>query len=454
MVDSSHSLGKETARPGIWGDRCLLIIAVVLAGYAFTGKGFAYVGFPPLYVGEMVYLISVVAFLRSGCIVGSFATLPSLFLALSMTWVLLRTVPYVDIYGVDALRDSVVIIYGGFAFIVIALLLQDSRRIDTILRYYVRFVAVFVPVIPCLLAINHYLYEYIPLLPGANTPIIELRASEVAVHVAGASVFALAGFYQPGWRWILAAGVATVMAASSSRGAMLAFAVPVMLAAIVVGKARALARIVVVLLLVVFAAIMARTTFGEYRMASPTAERSVDPQQIVDNVVSTFSESGNNQVESTKAWRLQWWNIIVVDTIFGPNFWTGRGFGLNLADADGFQRGDQTDLPALRSPHNVHMTILARAGVPGLTLWFAFLTSWFGAMLRGTLTAQQRGQVGWSRLFLFVGCYVLSCIINATFDVAIEGPMQGIWFWCLIGFGIGTLMVYRADGVTVDRPGH
>jgi hypothetical protein len=454
MVDSSHSLGRATARPDILGDRCLLIIAVVLAGYALMGKGFAYVGLPPLYVGEIVYLIGVVAFLRSGCIVGSFATLPSLFLALSMTWVLLRTVPYVDVYGVDALRDSVVIIYGGFAFIVIALLLQDSRRIDTILRYYVRFVAVFVPVIPCLLAIDHYLYEYIPLLPGANTPIIGLRASEVAVHVAGASVFALAGFYQPGWRWILAAGVATIMSASNSRGAMLAFAVPVMLAAIVVGKARALARIVVVLLLVVFAAIMAGTTFGEYRMASSTAERSVDPRQIVDNVVSTFSESGNSQVESTKAWRLQWWKIIVEDTIFGPNFWTGRGFGLNLADADGFQMGDQPDLPALRSPHNVHMTILARAGVPGLTLWFAFLTSWFGAMLRGLLTAQQRGQVGWSRLFLFVGCYVLSCIINATFDVAIEGPMQGIWFWCLIGFGIGTLMVYRADGVTVDRPGH
>ena len=32
---------------------------------------------------------------------------------------------------------------------------------------------------------------------------------------------------------------------------------------------------------------------------------------------------------------------------------------------------------------------------------------------------------------------------SMTFDVALEGPMQGIWFWCLIGFGIGATMIYR-----------
>jgi hypothetical protein len=200
-----------------------------------------------------------------------------------------------------------------------------------------------------------------------------------------------------------------------------------------------------------FAAIIVESTFGEYRLPTTAAERSTGPRQIVDNVISTFGESGNDEAEATKAWRLEWWNIIVTDTLFGPNFWTGRGFGLNLADADGFQDGDHVDRPTLRSPHNVHVTILARAGVPGLTLWFALLLSWFGAMLRGLQTAQRRGQVEWSRLFLFVSCYVLSIVIDATFDVAIEGPMLGIWFWCLAGFGIGTVMVYRADGAAINR---
>jgi O-Antigen ligase len=448
MVDNSPPLRRAAARSDNLGDGWLLIISSVLAGYAFIGKGFAYAGFPPLYIGEMTYLTGVAVFLRSRCIVGSLATLPSLFLATSMAWVLLRTLPFVDAYGVDALRDSVVILYGGFAFIIITLLLEDRRRIDAILRYYGRFVGAFVPIIPFLFAIPHLLGEYIPEMPNANAPILEVRPGEVATHLAGASVFALAGFYRVGRLWILALCATIVMTASQGRGAMLAFAVPVVLAAILIGKARALARIVVLISVVVFAAIIVESTFWEYRSPTTAAERPTGPRQIVDNVISTFGESGNDEAEATKTWRLEWWNIIAADTLFGPNFWSGRGFGLNLADADGFQDVKDPHRPVLRSPHNVHMTILARAGVPGLALWFAFLLSWFGAMLRGLQAAQRRRRVEWSRLFLFVMCYVLSIIIDATFDVAIEGPMMGIWFWCLIGFGIGTVMVFRADIAT------
>jgi len=445
MIDSSHPLRMQTVSSGTPGDRWLLFVAFVLAGYAFIGKGFAYVGLPPVYIGEIAYLTGIVVFLRSRCIVGSFASLPGVLLTLNMAWVLLRTAPFVSTYGVDALRDSVVVMYGGFAFIVVALLLEDPRRIDMILRCYDRFARIFVPVMPFLYVIDRYLVDYIPQMPNANAPILEVRSGEVAVHLAGAAAFALAGFCRVGWGWILAICATAVMAASQGRGAMLAFAIPVIMAAIFVGKAGAVARILVLIPIVAFAAMTAETTFGEYHPAGSTAERSIDPHQLVDNVMSTFTESGSRQGESTKTWRLDWWNIIVADTLFGPNFWTGRGFGLNLADADGFQDVDDPARPVLRSPHSVHMTILARAGIPGLTLWFAFLLSWFGAMLRSMQIARQRGHVGWSRMFLFVMCYVLSILIDAAFDVAIEGPMVGIWFWCLIGFGIGIVMVYRAE---------
>ena len=35
-------------------------------------------------------------------------------------------------------------------------------------------------------------------------------------------------------------------------------------------------------------------------------------------------------------------------------------------------------------------------------------------------------------------------MIDASFDVALEGPMLGIWFWSLFGLGIASTMVYRA----------
>jgi len=64
-------------------------------------------------------------------------------------------------------------------------------------------------------------------------------------------------------------------------------------------------------------------------------------------------------------------------------------------------------------------------------------------MIQAMRTARRRGETEWAGLFLFLGCYAGSIIINASFDPVLEGPMQGIWFWSLIGFGIGSVMVYR-----------
>ena len=91
------------------------------------------------------------------------------------------------------------------------------------------------------------------------------------------------------------------------------------------------------------------------------------------------------------------------------------------------------------------MTILARAGVPGVVLWALVLVSWFGMLIRATLTARARRHREWASLFLFIGCYAAAILINAMFDVVLEGPMQGIWFWCLFGFGVGSVMIYRAQ---------
>jgi hypothetical protein len=89
--------------------------------------------------------------------------------------------------------------------------------------------------------------------------------------------------------------------------------------------------------------------------------------------------------------------------------------------------------------------MLARTGIPGLVLWLLVLASWFVTMTRAILTARTYAHERWAELFIFIVCYELAILINATFDVVLEGPMQGIWFWCLFGFGIGSVMIYRAQ---------
>ena len=120
---------------------------------------------------------------------------------------------------------------------------------------------------------------------------------------------------------------------------------------------------------------------------------------------------------------------------------------MNLALADGYMVGQELEGPPLRSPHNAHMSMLARGGVPGLLLWAATCLTWFGALFHSMLLARRAGEHDWANLFLWIACYGMACIVDATFDVALEGPMLGIWFWSIYGLGIGATMVYRNRGI-------
>jgi hypothetical protein len=423
----------------------LLLLCGVLLGYALMGKGFAYLGFPPLYVGEIAFLIGIVVFLRTGALVAALATLPAVLLVVLMAWVLARTVPFVSVYGYDAPRDSVIIMYGGFAFFVIALLLEDGRRIETVIRYYGIMLASF-PAIFLGLLLTKYWGNYIPQLYGP-VPIVAIGATMAGTHLAGAMVFALIGYRKVSPLWVVVWFATLALVAATNRGATLAVIMTVGFAMLMLRRFRLMLTTVVAAVCIFTALLVAEVTFGEYGAndSRDSWERPVSAHQIVDNAKSIIGQS--DQGEGTKQWRLNWWDIIIYDTIHGPNFWTGRGFGINLADADGFAGTDdpRNPRPPTRSPHNAHMTLLARAGFPGVVLWALVLASWFGMLMRAMLTARARGHKDWANLFLFIGCYAAAIVINATFDVVLEGPMQGIWFWCLFGFGIGSVMIYRAQ---------
>jgi hypothetical protein len=441
----ADTLAKSESRPALSeGDRYLALLAILLLGYALMGKGFAYLGFPPLYVGEIALLTGIVVFLRIGAFASTLATLPVLMLLVLMAWVLARTFPFFGQYGFDSLRDSVIVTYGVFAFIVIGLLLEDARRINTVLRYYGVMLVSF-PVIPVGFWFTKYWVDSIPRLYGP-VPIVEIGASAVGTHLAGAMVFVLIGYRKVSFVWVLVWFATLALVGATNRGATLAVIVPVAFAMLMLGRYR-LMLTTVVAVVGVFASLLAlESTFGEYNEAKDSIERPVSAHQIVENAKSIIGQSGH-QTEGTKQWRLNWWDVIINDTLYGPSFWAGRGFGINLAYADGFaETGDaRNPRPPTRSPHNAHMTVLARAGVPGVVLWLLVLASWAGTMMRAMLAARACGREQWARLFLFVICYVMAIVINATFDVTLEGPMQGVWFWSLFGFGIGSVMVYRAQ---------
>jgi hypothetical protein len=156
-------------------------------------------------------------------------------------------------------------------------------------------------------------------------------------------------------------------------------------------------------------------------------------QQLVDNVLSLFGSSPDGGLEGTKQFRLAWWGTIVDYTVFGDYFWTGKGFGVNLADDDGFQ---STADGSLRAPHNSHLTVLARMGVPGFVLWLLLQATFAWGLLRAIVMSRRRGDAGLATVGAFALVYWLAMMINTSFDPYLEGPQGGIWFWCVFGLGL------------------
>ncbi|WP_147425962.1 O-antigen ligase family protein [Teichococcus wenyumeiae] len=431
------------------GDIYLRALAGLLVGYAFLGKGFAYFGIPPLFVGEMLFLGGLVMLLRSGCLLATCTAFPNLVLLILAGWVVTRTVPFLGIHGVDAIRDSVVVLYGAFAFVVCSLVIEKPGRLADALRFLGTFSLAFGASGGLLYVLSTTSLFSVITWPDGALPIMSIRSGEVASHLAGAALYGLLLRRRAGVAWtvLLLLGIGAVSA--QSRGGMLAIIVPVAIAAVISGRLARLTRIVVVLglLFSTSLALQLEFEFGRVDERTGGAEaRVVSAEQFLTNALSILDDQGPAELSGPKQWRLMWWGKIQDYTLHGPYFWTGKGFGIGLAEDDGFVVWEGEGQTTVRSPHNANITMLARAGVPGLTLWIFLMLSWFAMMLRSMLEARRRGEEEWANAFLYIGCYLLGILVDSSFDVALEGPMLGIWFWCLFGLGVGASLVYRAAG--------
>lgn len=420
----------------------------VLLGYAAFGKSFAYLGFPPLYIGEIALALGIVAALLAGNLASAIFNWPGLALVLLMLWTAFCTIPYLKQYGIDSLRDSVIVFYGLFSFIVASLILQRPVILSILIERYKRFVALIVVLAPVALAYYYSGAEW----PDAESPLFNAKPGDLACHLAAISAFALVGFIRLR-RAALVVMLPTVLVISALvREAMVSFVIGCTLAFVLSPDRRAFPRFAALLGLA--ATVVAVAAALDLRWSFLDASRQVSVRQLVTNALSIFSDSESSRNESTKEWRLNWWSDIVDYTVRGPYFWTGKGFGVNLADSDGFQTSNtlRGETP-LRSPHNAHMTILARAGVPGLVLWTFALASWLVAIGRQFLIARQLNDVWWTRVFAFLLSFWTALVVSSSFDVAFEGPVRGIWFWTIHGVGIAVFVLYRhrLDRVNLRR---
>lgn len=187
-------------------------------------------------------------------------------------------------------------------------------------------------------------------------------------------------------------------------------------------------------------AVMSGDLLADPAIAPPPKRRSASIEQLIDNILSVFDTSDDPGLEGTKQFRLAWWGSIVDYTVFGEHFWTGKGFGINLADDDGFQ---STADGSLRAPHNSHLTVLARMGVPGLVLWIVLQGVFAITLVRTMLISRRAGDGLLAAIAAWTLVYWLVMVVDTSFDPYLEGPQGGIWFWATMGFGMAVVRIGR-----------
>lgn len=431
----------------------LTAVCLTLMGYAIMGRGFAYLGVPPVFLGEVLAIAGLACLIFCGRWWVILRMPQTLLLLVLFAWCAARTIPFIGIYKIDALRDAVIWLYGIYAITIAGVVVCQPALVSTLITFYRRFIKIFLLSVPFVWMAFQFLgplrMNVLPTWPWAeNIPIFWPKAGDLQVHLGGILAFwasGVGGF--TAILWFIPMFINAAMVGPVNRGGMLAFLTAIMITLFFKPLNRWAWGFILV---AVFGLSLLAVTGVSIKV--PGSERPISFDQMIENFVSVGSKSEGNleELQGTKTWRINIWTAIINDTFYGKHFWTGKGFGINLVSDYGFIIDAEE---TVRAPHNGHMTMLARTGVPGFFIWIAVHLSWALGIFDGYLRATWAGKRKWAGLFMFLLIYWLMVMINSSFDPYIEGPMGGIWLWSIYGFGLAAMYLRaKSPDLLDDEP--
>ena len=413
----------------------MIVCGAILAGYAIMDKAFAYIGYKPLYIGEVFLAFSLFMVLAGAMSARVFNSPLAWIVTIFILWGAARTVPYVEDYGLLAIRDAVLWYYALFSLLVGGALLR-GRHLGSVPRWYIKWLPWFLVLAPIFFMVSQKMTDSLPKFPNSKVGIIHMKPGDMGVHLAGAAAFLGLGLH----RGILRAGekfsqakefgmwmvwgIGVIAAGSRNRGGLMS----VFLACAIVLLFKPMGRLNQVILPALIVVMLGLAFDVKVPMGG---QRYFSVQQIIDNLQSVVGKSNKTELTGTASWRLEWWTKIVDETLAGEFFWGGRGYGPDLSAMHGF-----SDATGNRSPHNGHLTILARSGAPGLVLWLTFLVCVGCFLLQGYFRMRALGHNELANMNIWALAYMSAFMVNSSFDVYLEGPQGGIWFWAMMGFVI------------------
>ena len=388
---------------------------LVMTLYVFLNKGIAYT-----YLVEALWLFGILLLFinrkKVELIWNKTTKLILFFIAISFIYILRGFTKY-DI--IDLIRDSFIFQYGWFVFILF--LFKEKLGIiwETLFFIYKWF--------PFVALLNFILQYFVPFFetvtPFGGIPILLYKNGDMGVQLLISTLLLLYSFEKKSlkWRVLLSLVIALdfLILASYSRSGIVAFLAS-MLCFIYFNKdiqlqarVRLLIKYLPIILLIV------TPIYINIKVAENFQGRAVGLEQIKNNFSSIVGGTTDATSENNVVWRLVWWAKIIDYSLSSPNFFIGKGLGMNLATDDDIITLDDS----LRSPHNFHLNIMSRFGVLLFVIWMYFLIQ----LLRPLFKKQLQGKR------VLIGCILLAFLLNASFDVFLEGPMGAFPFWTWMG---------------------
>jgi len=421
-----------------------IAIPPLLAGYALFDKGFAYIRIPgsPIFFGELLMF----ACLAAACIATPYvrrglehSTVAKLLLAF-VVWGLVRTVPNIGTYGLDAVRDAALWYYSLVALAVCALVLHDRDLVRRWSDGYRRFIPWLIFLSPVLVLLAKTPNHLPPTVPGSSFSFWDHKFGNLAVQVTIAVAFL---WLVPGAnrrsRAIMTA-VATVvflMVATQNRGGFVAALAGLGVLWLFTKRRGRLALAFISTVGLLFA-----IAWGANIHIEGTQHRQVSVEQFVQNLHSlTGGEAkANGNLATNVEFRDQLWSGVLTKVKKEKRVLTGLGFGPNIARELGFQGQQQIQL---RSPHNSHLDVFARMGLIGAAIWVGIFGVWLWVGLRARRRLRALGRALEAGLIEVSIVGVTAMLVNAYFDPALESPQVALWLWALVGLTMGIVGISR-----------
>ena len=387
----------------------------VLLLYVFFNKGVAYsymaefllvAGFLILFINRRQFEIGLD---RKQILVG-------IFIFISFLFILVGVFQYPLL---NVLRDSLAFQYAWFAFIIYFLKNEYDYLWQKIIQIY--------KWVPLVLFLNFFLFYFVflylpPINVFGNQSIIIYKNGDKSVHLLISTILMFLYTEKYSRKWLITNTILIVInfliLLALTRSGSVAYIIS-LFSFFFFSKQKILNESLRKLLKYVpIFMVLGMGLFITLDIQGDAQGRTISLSQITDNFSSIVSSDIDGSLTDNKVWRLVWWAKLINESFTLQHFFVGKGLGMSLAGNDILNTDDN-----LRSPHNFHLTILARFGYIVFITWIIWLVSLFKPLFTRKLTGKT----------LAITSILLAFIINGSFDVFFEGPMGAFPFWTFVG---------------------